>query len=669
MVQRVQSLRSSVKNARPAAGAREPGEIFLNFPDLQLGVIDAAKVPKDLIAVRFFSATTNYAAGDFVIEAGVAYRANTAIVAGAFNASQWDTISTAVDLDSKEDTILPGTTAQYWRGDKSWQALNKAAVGLDQVDNTSDANKPVSIAQATADASKVTKAGDTMTGHLGLPASPGPSQAVRRDYVDVADGVLQSNINLKADLNSPAFTGNPTAPTPTAGDADTSIATTAYVTSAVTAATGGFLGDAPNDGQSYGRKNLGWVDVTEEAPSDDISYGRKNGAWIPSVGGAVISDTPPPGPLTPGQLWWESDTGDTYIWVDDGTSQQWVQQNIQPGTPAMPSPGATAQARNRIVNGAMQYAQEYGATGSPSLAWYPADQWALSGVTTGAISTQWSPIVTPNGSKNRIRIAVTTADTSLAAGEYLQLYQPIEGGRVADFRYGSASARQSILRFGFKGPAGTYSASLINGTANRSYVANFTISAGQAGTDTEQVFAIPGDTTGTWATDTGYGIGVRIVLAAGTTFQGATGWQVGNVLGTSANTNGLASAINEFFVGDVGLYLDPDATGLPPKWQMPDEAEELRACQRYWQSVPANGFRFSGNVTSGTNYYAGMLMPVSMRTASPALTGVNSTAAYFPATAGTFVASGFNAISELRLANATSNGGYFASNVIANARM
>lgn len=44
---------------------------------------------------------------------------------------------------------------------------------------------------------------------------------------------------LKADLASPALTGNPTAPTPTPGDNDTSIATTAFVTAAVAAGGGG----------------------------------------------------------------------------------------------------------------------------------------------------------------------------------------------------------------------------------------------------------------------------------------------------------------------------------------------------------------------------------------------------------------------------------------------
>lgn len=55
-------------------------------------------------------------------------------------------------LAGKEPTITAGTTAQYWRGDKSWQPLDKAAVGLGNVDNTADTSKPVSTLQAAADA-------------------------------------------------------------------------------------------------------------------------------------------------------------------------------------------------------------------------------------------------------------------------------------------------------------------------------------------------------------------------------------------------------------------------------------------------------------------------------------------------------------------------------------
>jgi hypothetical protein len=65
-------------------------------------------------------------------------------------------------IAGKENTIAAGTTSQYWRGDKTWQALDKAAVGLSNVDNTSDASKPVSSAVTTALAGKFnTPAGTT----------------------------------------------------------------------------------------------------------------------------------------------------------------------------------------------------------------------------------------------------------------------------------------------------------------------------------------------------------------------------------------------------------------------------------------------------------------------------------------------------------------------------
>ena len=70
--------------------------------------------------------------------------------------------------NGKENSITAGTTSQYWRGDKSFQTLDKSAVGLGSVDNTSDLAKPVSTATQTALNLKVDKAGDTMTGELDI---------------------------------------------------------------------------------------------------------------------------------------------------------------------------------------------------------------------------------------------------------------------------------------------------------------------------------------------------------------------------------------------------------------------------------------------------------------------------------------------------------------------
>ena len=56
-----------------------------------------------------------------------------------------------------EPTITATTSADYYRGDKTFATLNKTAVGLGNVDNTSDANKPVSTATQTALDAKTAK--------------------------------------------------------------------------------------------------------------------------------------------------------------------------------------------------------------------------------------------------------------------------------------------------------------------------------------------------------------------------------------------------------------------------------------------------------------------------------------------------------------------------------
>lgn len=57
---------------------------------------------------------------------------------------------------------------------------------------------------------------------------------------DLADPYIGYRIVAgSAPIDSPAFTGNPTAPTPAAGDNDTSIATTAFVKTALSAAVSG----------------------------------------------------------------------------------------------------------------------------------------------------------------------------------------------------------------------------------------------------------------------------------------------------------------------------------------------------------------------------------------------------------------------------------------------
>jgi hypothetical protein len=63
----------------------------------------------------------------------------------------WNSLPYLSSVDSsKEPAFSAGTIGQYLRGDKSWQTLNQASVGLSNVDNTSDLAKPISTATQTA---------------------------------------------------------------------------------------------------------------------------------------------------------------------------------------------------------------------------------------------------------------------------------------------------------------------------------------------------------------------------------------------------------------------------------------------------------------------------------------------------------------------------------------
>ena len=106
-------------------------------------------------------------------------------------------------LDAKENTITAGTTAQYFRGDKTFQTLDKTAVGLSNVDNTSDLNKPVSTATQTA---LNAKQNTITTGTI--------SQYFRGDLsLATLDktAVGLSNVDNTSDANKPVSTATQTA--------------------------------------------------------------------------------------------------------------------------------------------------------------------------------------------------------------------------------------------------------------------------------------------------------------------------------------------------------------------------------------------------------------------------------------------------------------------------
>lgn len=243
----------------------------------------------------------------------------------------------------------------------------------------------------------------------------------------------------------------------------------------------------------------------------------------------------------------------------------------------------TALPFNYLVNSSMQVSQQNGDTGGTASGFYPADQWVSAVITPTTAQRVVSR--TPRGSNYRMRVTVNTALATPSSAAYI--YQALEGNRIAAFRFGTASAKQLIFRFGFRGPAGTYCVALRNGPSSyRSYPAQFIISAGQANTDTEQTFIIPGDTAGTWAIDNSSAMYVFVTYAANATYQGTPNmWQDGSLIATPAISNGVAVAGNVFELFDAGLYLDPDSTYVAPPWEPVDAGRAHYDATRYWYRV------------------------------------------------------------------------------------
>jgi hypothetical protein len=226
MVSRVQNIRSTNKNTRPPNTTRQPGEFYVNFADKQLGVIDPAQVPQDLIAIRFFSADTDYVTGDHVIQQGRAYRARAAIPAGPFDPAEWETAGMA---DVPPDSRLYGRVNGAWEIPEIGDVANLqqelalkaplASPNLSGVPTAPTAAPTTNNVQLATTAfvksqnyaaiggdelnARVAKAGDTMTGPLTLNATPTvPLHAATKGYVDAKpSGASMGDIGPTSPVN------------------------------------------------------------------------------------------------------------------------------------------------------------------------------------------------------------------------------------------------------------------------------------------------------------------------------------------------------------------------------------------------------------------------------------------------------------------------------------
>ena len=291
--------------------------------------------------------------------------------------------------------------------------------------------------------------------------------------------------------------------------------------------------------------------------------------------------------------------------------------------------------KNRIINGAMVIDQRNaGASTTPSGAsagTYTLDRWVYQASATGKFNVQQNlnSITPPTGFSKYLGLSVASAVT-VGSTDYFNIYQCIEGNNIADLSWGTASAATVTLSFWVRSSlTGTFGGSLRNGSVNRTYPFNYTISS--ANTWEQKTITIAGDTSGTWATNNSQGIYITWSLGVGSSYSGGTvnTWNAGNYQSPLSPQSVVGTSGATFYITGVQLEKGSTATAFDYR----PYTTELQLCQRYyWQQGPyttgaGDGLNYvfcPGAVWSNT-WHAYTQFPATMRVAPTLVSTAAST--------------------------------------------
>lgn len=328
--------------------------------------------------------------------------------------------------------------------------------------------------------------------------------------------------------------------------------------------------------------------------------------------------------------------------------------------------------KNRIINPGMVIDQRN--AGASVSSGFVVDRFEYSSTQSGKFTLQQNAgsVTPPAGFKYYLGATSSSAYTVLST-DIFKIRQQIEGLNTIDLAWGTASASTVTLSFWVRSSlTGTFGGALLNQSENRSYPFSYTISS--ANTWEQKSITIPGDQSGTWATDNGIGIRVTFSLGMGSTYTNTAGsWYAGRYESATGATNVVSTNGATWYVTGVQLEKGSTATSFDFR----SYGTELALCQRYYfknQASSGATYFAPGFCYSTTNAIFNYQFPVPMRTQPTALETTGTVGNYriystsansFNATAITFnnaetVSSSFT-VTTTGLTN--SAGAFFISNV------
>jgi hypothetical protein len=265
--------------------------------------------------------------------------------------------------------------------------------------------------------------------------------------------------------------------------------------------------------------------------------------------------------------------------------------------------------RNKIINGACVIDQRNAGasvTVNTGAAFFAADRFRFSGVSSSGVFTIQQVSDAPAGFVKSTKATVTTADATLTGSDLYYALQNIEGFNIADLAWGSASASAVTLSFWIKSSVtGTFGGALSNSAVDRSYPFTYTINV--ANTFEYKTITIAGDTSGTWLTDNSTGIRVYFGLGIASGFAGTAGaWATAQYLSATGSVNLMATNSATWQI--TGVQLEAGTTASPFEYRQ--YGTELALCQRYFQIAGAGA---TGKISGTTLIGVGVQYKVPMR--------------------------------------------------------
>lgn len=295
--------------------------------------------------------------------------------------------------------------------------------------------------------------------------------------------------------------------------------------------------------------------------------------------------------------------------------------------------------KNIIINGDMSIAQRGTSQASiTSSGYYTLDRFRTA-INNGGTWTQSQSTEVPTGQgfATSLKMDCTTADTSLASGDFLHVQIPIEAQYLQYLKYGTSSAETLTLSFWVRSnKTGTYCICLQKSDNTRyDFVAEYSISS--ADTWEKKTITIAPDSqikASAGAIDNNSGEGFKLkftLLSSGRTGTNNT-WNSSTPADATSNQVNLAdSTSNEWYI--TGVQLETGTTASDFEFLPVDV--NLNRCLRYYNQLDEtnNSTTFIAGALDGNNGtgIAPYQFPVSMR-AAPTATYTGSFNCYVAST-------------------------------------